>query len=90
MRSFGEKKTYPKIFARLFILVNIFKRLTFFNIINMKFVGQRALNLILVKVGGGLKKKCATSAFLTEVCASAHSPYSTPPGVKPLLNFDGR
>ena len=40
-------------------------------------VGQRALKLLAVKVGG-LKKKSAASAIPADLCASAFGPGSIP------------
>ena len=52
-------------------------------------VGQRALTLLAVKIGG-LKKKFATSAISAKSCASACGPDLSSPGVKSFSKFDGR
>ena len=52
-------------------------------------IGQRALKLLAVKVGG-LKKKSATSAFTAKECASAFGLDSSSSGVESFSKFDGQ
>ena len=54
----------------------------------MRSIGQRASKLLAVKVGG-LKKKSATSAIPTKLCASALCPGSSWPRVESFSKFDG-
>ena len=53
----------------------------------MRSVGQRALKLLAVKVGG-LKKKSATSAIPAEVCAIAFGPGLIPGELESFSKFD--
>ena len=55
----------------------------------MRSVGQWTAKLLAIKVEV-LKKKSATSAIPAEVCASAISLGSRPPGVKSFPKFDGQ
>ena len=52
-------------------------------------VGQRAANLLAVKVGV-LKKKSAASAIPAKVRASALGPGSSPPQVESFSKFDSQ
>ena len=52
-------------------------------------VGQRALKLLTVKVGG-LKKKSADSAITAKACATVIGPDSSGTVVKSFSKFDGR
>ena len=55
----------------------------------MRSVGQRALKLLAVKVGG-LKKKSAASAIPADLCASAFGPGSIPGRGQSFSKFDNR
>ena len=58
-----------------------------FNTINIGSVGQRALNLLAIKVVG-FKKMSAASAFTAELCASAIRLGSIPRGFQSFSKFD--
>ena len=60
-----------------------------FNTKNFGSVGQRAAQLLAVKVRV-LKKKSAASAIPPKVCASAFGPSSSTPGVKSFSKFDSQ
>ena len=53
----------------------------------MKSVGERALKLLAVKVGG-LKKKSAALAIPAILCASAFGPGSIPGELESFSKFD--
>ena len=54
----------------------------------MRSIGQRALKLLAVKVGG-LKKKSAASAIPAKLCAIVFALDSSSPRVESFLKFDG-
>ena len=63
------------------------KRFRSYRKINTGSVGQRAVKLLAVKVGGP-SKKSAASAITAEVCANWFSLGSSPPRVESFSKFD--
>ena len=55
----------------------------------MRSIGQRALKLLAVKIGG-LKKKSVASAIPPVLCAIAFGPGSMPGPLESFSKFDGR
>ena len=78
-----------KCYQSLELLLYFGKGFRFFHKGNIGSVGQRASNLLPVKVGV-LKKKSAALAIPAEVCASAFGLGLSMPGVKSFSRFDSQ
>ena len=82
----NKHKTHLKYCQNLEVLTYFETRFRSFNTGNMGSVGQRAVKLPALKVGG-LKKKYANSAITAEACAIVIGPGSNLPGFESFPKF---